>query len=110
MLFLKAHRLREITLDAPHQRPKSQRRVRHTFGQLLRQLTLTDLEQLGDHPRSSMRISPPILVEPVDQSLRQERLELPRAEVPRGVVARVYVHERFRGIVAEGCRRGEALD
>ena len=52
------------------------------------------------------RIAPPVVVEPLDERLGEQRLQLPRAKIARRVEARIHVHERVGALVPEPGRAG----
>src|SRR5690242_13827094 len=58
-------------------------------GDLLPTLALSLCEQLAHDPRSRTRIAPPVVVEARRQPFVQNRLQLPRAQIPGRIVARV---------------------
>ena len=76
----------------------------------LRQLALRLAEQRLHHPRPAARIAPPVGIVPLDERLREQRLQLPRAQIARRVVARIHVHERIGARVLKARRARELLD
>ena len=58
-------------------------------------------------PRAGARIPPPIHVVSLDERLGEQRLQLPRAQIPRGVEMRIDVDERVGAVVLERRRRGQ---
>src|SRR5215212_1289660 len=74
----------------------------------IRSLRLAE-QRLYD-PRASARIAPPVRIVPLDERLRDQRLQLPGTQVARGVEPRIDVDERVGSRVAERRRGRELLD
>ncbi len=77
---------------------------------LMRQLALSLAEQRRADPRAGARIPPPIHVVPLDERFAEQRLELPGAQVARGIEVRIDVDERVGALVQEPRRARQAVD
>src|SRR4029078_12083461 len=102
--------LGENPLDGPSQGSDRQPLSCHTLRLFIGQLPLPLPEQRGADPRPGARISIPILVVALDQRLANQRLSLPGAQIPCGVVARVDVDEGVGAVVPECRGPREPLD
>src|SRR5664279_3500481 len=83
-----------------HERREGERPRGHALRELVRQLALSLGEHRLDDIRPRARIAIPVLVETLDECFADHRLQLPRAQVARGVVARIYIDEGIGRVVA----------
>src|SRR5256885_3927488 len=97
----------EQRLDPPNQRIERKAIGSGASRDLLGTFTLSLREQLAHHPWPRARIARPIVVESRRQAFVQNRLQLPRAQIARGIKTRVHIDERIGSLVLETRRVAE---